>query len=136
MPIYEYRCASCGHQQEFLQKVSDAPLTTCTQCGKPSLSKLLSAPGFHLKGSGWYATDFKNSGSKPAAKPAQSGETKSGEAKSGEAKSGDAKSGDAKSGDAKSGDATSGGEAKGGSETKTGEKKAAPSSGAGGGSAV
>jgi len=67
MPIYEYRCASCGHQQEFLQKVSDAPHTTCPKCGKPSLSKLLSAAGFQLKGSGWYATDFKG-GSKPAAK--------------------------------------------------------------------
>ena len=64
MPIYEYRCASCGHQQEFLQKVSDAPLTTCTACGKPEFSKMLTAAGFQLKGSGWYATDFK---SKPAA---------------------------------------------------------------------
>jgi putative FmdB family regulatory protein len=68
MPIYEYRCQSCGHQQEFLQKVSDAPLTTCPQCKKPSLSKMLSAAGFQLKGSGWYATDFKGGGSKPAAK--------------------------------------------------------------------
>ena len=81
MPIYEYRCSSCGHQQEFLQKVSDAPLTTCTACGKPDFSKMLTAAGFQLKGSGWYATDFK---SKPAA--AKSGEAKSGEAKSGEAK--------------------------------------------------
>lgn len=71
MPIYEYRCASCGHQQEFLQKVSDAPLTTCTQCGKATFSKMLSAAGFQLKGSGWYATDFKNKGSKPAAKAAE-----------------------------------------------------------------
>ena len=72
MPIYEYRCSSCGHQQEFLQKVSDAPLTTCTACGKPDFSKMLTAAGFQLKGSGWYATDFK---SKPAA--AKSGEAKS-----------------------------------------------------------
>ena len=87
MPIYEYRCRSCGHQQEFLQKVSDAPLTTCPQCKQPSLSKLLSAAGFQLKGSGWYATDFKNSGSKPAAK--SGGDAKSsGDAKpSGESKS-------------------------------------------------
>lgn len=85
MPIYEYRCQSCGHQQEFLQKVSDAPLTTCPQCAKPSLSKLLSAAGFQLKGSGWYATDFKGSGSKPAAKSGEeskpAGETKSEEKK-------------------------------------------------------
>jgi putative FmdB family regulatory protein len=64
MPIYEYRCSSCGHQQEFLQKVSDAPLTMCTACGKATFSKMLTAAGFQLKGSGWYATDFK---SKPAA---------------------------------------------------------------------
>ena len=69
MPIYEYRCASCGHQQEFLQKVSDAPLTVCPQCGKATFSKMVTAAGFQLKGSGWYATDFKNSGSKSAAKP-------------------------------------------------------------------
>ena len=69
MPIYEYRCAACGHQQEFLQKVSDAPLTDCPKCGKPSLSKMLTAAGFQLKGSGWYATDFKNKGSAPAKSP-------------------------------------------------------------------
>ena len=66
MPIYEYRCAACGHQQEFLQKVSDAPMTVCTQCGKPAFEKMVTAAGFQLKGSGWYATDFKNSGSKPS----------------------------------------------------------------------
>jgi putative FmdB family regulatory protein len=68
MPIYEYRCASCGHQQESLQKVSDAPLTVCAACGKATLAKMLTAAGFQLKGSGWYATDFKNKGSAPAAK--------------------------------------------------------------------
>ena len=67
MPIYEYRCAACGHQQEFLQKVSDAPMTVCTQCGKTAFEKMVTAAGFQLKGSGWYATDFKNSGAKPAA---------------------------------------------------------------------
>jgi putative FmdB family regulatory protein len=73
MPIYEYRCESCGHQQEFLQKVSDPPLTTCPKCGKPAFSKMVTAAGFQLKGSGWYATDFKNSGSKAAAKPGDGG---------------------------------------------------------------
>ena len=68
MPIYEYRCARCGHQQEFLLKVSDAPLTVCTKCGAPEFSKMVTAAGFQLKGSGWYATDFRNSGAKPAAK--------------------------------------------------------------------
>jgi putative FmdB family regulatory protein len=72
MPIYEYRCESCGHQQEALQKVSDAPLKVCAKCGKPTLSKMVTAAGFQLKGSGWYATDFKNSGSKPAAKASDS----------------------------------------------------------------
>jgi putative FmdB family regulatory protein len=68
MPLYEYKCSSCGHQQEFLQKWSDAPLTVCTACGKETFAKMLSAAGFQLKGSGWYATDFKNSGKKPAGK--------------------------------------------------------------------
>lgn len=68
MPIYEYRCNSCGFQKEFLQKVSDQPLTTCPECNQETFTKLLSAAGFQLKGSGWYATDFKG-GSKPAAKP-------------------------------------------------------------------
>lgn len=66
MPIYEYRCTDCGFQDEFLQKVSEAPLTVCPSCGKASLRKLLSVAGFKLKGSGWYETDFRNSGAKPA----------------------------------------------------------------------
>ncbi|HUQ27377.1 MAG TPA: zinc ribbon domain-containing protein [Usitatibacter sp.] len=108
MPIYEYRCSSCGHQQEFLQKVSDAQLTTCTQCGKPTFSKMLSAAGFQLKGSGWYATDFKASGSKPAAKSGDDAKTSGNDSKK------------------------AGGEAKPAAETKSEDKKAAPSSGAGG----
>jgi putative FmdB family regulatory protein len=68
MPIYEYRCRDCGFQKEFLQRMSDAPLTDCPNCGKPALAKMVSAAGFKLKGTGWYATDFKGSGSKPAAK--------------------------------------------------------------------
>lgn len=68
MPIYEYRCESCGFQKDHLQKMSDAPLSTCPSCGKESYTKLLSAAGFQLKGSGWYATDFKGgSSTKPAA---------------------------------------------------------------------
>jgi len=70
MPIYEYRCNECGHKLESLQKLADAPLVTCPVCGRNALSKLVSAAGFQLKGSGWYATDFKGSGSKPAEKPA------------------------------------------------------------------
>jgi putative FmdB family regulatory protein len=68
MPIYEYRCSSCGFQKEYLRKISDPLLTDCPECGKQTFSKMLTAAGFHLKGSGWYATDFRNSGAKPAAK--------------------------------------------------------------------
>ncbi len=77
MPIYEYKCSSCGHQQEFLQKLSDAPLQRCTQCGKDTFSKMVTAAGFQLKGSGWYATDFKGGGGKPAAAASAPAETKS-----------------------------------------------------------
>jgi putative FmdB family regulatory protein len=70
MPIYEYRCTACGHELESLQKFSDPPLSVCPACETPSLTKLVSAAGFHLKGSGWYATDFKGSGKPAAGKPA------------------------------------------------------------------
>lgn len=59
MPIYEYRCQSCGHELDKLQKMSDPPLIDCPACGKPTLKKLISASGFRLSGSGWYETDFK-----------------------------------------------------------------------------
>ena len=67
MPIYEYRCSNCSHELEVLQKLSDPVLTACPDCHQEALVKLVSAAGFQLKGSGWYATDFRNSG-KPAAK--------------------------------------------------------------------
>jgi putative FmdB family regulatory protein len=70
MPIYEYRCGVCGHQDEHLQKVSDAPLSVCPACGKPEYRKQLSAAGFQLKGTGWYATDFKGGSKKSADKKA------------------------------------------------------------------
>ena len=76
MPIYEYRCAACGHQDEHLQKVSDKPLTKCPACGKPKYQKQLSAAGFQLKGTGWYATDFKGSAKKSADKKTEKSETK------------------------------------------------------------
>lgn len=59
MPIYEYECAECGHYLDALQKLNDAPLTDCPECGASALARLISAPGFRLKGSGWYETDFK-----------------------------------------------------------------------------
>ena len=63
MPIYEYECMACGYRHEAIQKMSDDPLDSCPSCGKDALRKLLSAPSFQLKGTGWYETDFK-SGSK------------------------------------------------------------------------
>lgn len=82
MPIYAYKCGSCGHAKDVLQKVSDAPLTDCPACGAPAFSKQITAAGFQLKGSGWYVTDFRggNSGgssSSASAKPAEgSGDAK------------------------------------------------------------
>jgi putative FmdB family regulatory protein len=70
MPIYEYRCRACGHQDEHLQKVSERPLSKCPACGKKTYKKQLTAAGFQLKGSGWYATDFKSTGKKPVEKKA------------------------------------------------------------------
>ncbi|MCL2075074.1 MAG: zinc ribbon domain-containing protein [Betaproteobacteria bacterium] len=74
MPIYEYCCASCGFQNEHLQKASDAPLTACPQCGKERYKRQLSVAGFQLKGSGWYATDFKNPAQPTAPPPCQGGD--------------------------------------------------------------
>ena len=66
MPIYAYKCESCGHRQDVLQKISDPVLSTCPACGASSFVKQLTAAGFQLKGSGWYATDFRG-GNKPPA---------------------------------------------------------------------
>ena len=72
MPIYAYKCSSCGHEKDVLQKISDAPLAECPACGAASFAKQLTAAGFQLKGSGWYATDFRNGSGKPDVKPAES----------------------------------------------------------------
>src|SRR6185312_15222569 len=103
MPIYEYRCASCGHELEALQKLSDAALSVCPACHKAELKKLVSAAGFQLKGSGWYVTDFRHSGSKPQAKGAA------------------AKSGNGGPSDASAADATNGAPA---TESKSSDGKA------------
>ena len=68
MPIYEYRCSACGHELEALQKLSEAPLAVCPSCGQSELRKQVSAAGFQLKGSGWYVTDFRNSGARKSGK--------------------------------------------------------------------
>ncbi len=68
MPIYEYECTACGHKEEFMQKVADAPLKKCPNCGKNKLFKQISASGFQLKGEGWYVTDFRDKKLKTKAK--------------------------------------------------------------------
>ena len=75
MPIYAYRCTECGFEKDVMRKVSDPLLTTCPECKTENFSKQLTAPGFQLKGSGWYATDFKGGGKKAeASPPCQTGE--------------------------------------------------------------
>src|SRR5215207_8817997 len=89
MPIYAYKCGSCGHAKDVLQKVSDAPLTVCPSCGASTFAKQITAAGFQLKGSGWYATDFRGGNSaapaadKAADKAADGAKTESGKTESG-----------------------------------------------------
>ena len=90
MPIYAYKCASCGHAKDVLQKISDLPLSVCPACGAASFAKQVTAAGFQLKGSGWYVTDFRDSNKKKDAKAAEAG----GGAASGEAVKGDGATGD------------------------------------------
>jgi putative FmdB family regulatory protein len=124
MPIYEYRCSACGHKLESLQKLADAPLVTCPSCGKPTLTKLVSAAGFQLKGSGWYATDFKGSGSKPVAKP----EDAASASKDGDSKAADMKT-EAKAETASEKKTEAKADSK--SETKAASTPAAPPTGSG-----
>ncbi|MFA5171653.1 MAG: FmdB family zinc ribbon protein [Sulfuriferula sp.] len=70
MAIYAYKCAACGFEQDVMQKMSDAELTTCPQCHKETFSKQITAAGFQLKGGGYYVTDFKNGSPKQEAAPA------------------------------------------------------------------
>lgn len=76
MPIYAYKCGSCGHAKDVLQKVSDAPLTTCPACGQDSFAKQITAAGFQLKGSGWYATDFRGGSTSAPATESKSADSK------------------------------------------------------------
>ena len=90
MPIYAYKCESCGHAKDVLQKMSDDPLTKCPSCGAPSFNKQLTAAGFQLKGSGWYATDFKGGSSGTAAPAAAADAVSSTPADAGASKPSDA----------------------------------------------
>jgi putative FmdB family regulatory protein len=82
MPIYEYRCRACHNQLEFIQKVTDAPLTDCPKCGKKNLEKVVSSTSFRLKGGGWYETDFKNKSSQGKKETSDTTPGSSSEAKS------------------------------------------------------
>jgi len=115
MPIYEYRCSDCGYQNDYLQKISDPLLSDCPECGKSTFVKQVTAAGFQLKGTGWYATDFKNNGtSKPA--PAKS-ESKGGADGGSASSDSSSKSGDSGS---KSGE-SSGTSSDSGSGSKSGD---------------
>ena len=83
MPLYEYECDACGHRFEVIQKFSDAPIDKCPACGS-TVHKLQSAPAFHLKGTGWYATDYAKSGSTGESKGAKDGKKSEGASGSGE----------------------------------------------------
>ena len=89
MPIYAYKCGSCGHAKDVLQKISDAPLTVCPACGAEAFSKQVTAAGFQLKGSGWYVTDFRG-GSGGSSAPATEAKSESKTESSASASGGDA----------------------------------------------
>lgn len=120
MPIYEYACQSCEHSFDVLQKMNEAPLLDCPECGKPRLKKLLSAPNFRLKGGGWYETDFKKDNQRNLAgdRSDTSKEGKKEAAKEGKAESKNEGKTDKKSTDAGQATAKK-------SETKSGQKKGA-----------
>lgn len=125
MPIYEYRCKSCGHELEKLQRMSDDPLVDCPACGEGALTKLISPVGFRLKGSGWYETDFKRDNRRNVA---ESGAETKGETKSGD---GASSSGEAAG---KTGGKDNGGGSKGSTGASTGAGSGGASKPAGGGS--
>jgi putative FmdB family regulatory protein len=117
MPFYEYECQACKFYTEVMQKISDAPLTRCPSCGKRRLKKLLSAPVFRLKGSGWYETDFKSDKegkrnlvgadkeeAKAESKPELKPEAKEGKPEAKDAKAADTKAADTKAADTKAAD--------------------------------
>ena len=91
MPIYEYQCQACGKQLEALQKINDAPLQDCPDCGEPSLKKKVSAAAFRLKGGGWYETDFKTGNKKNLASGSDSAGSSGGSDKSSAPSSGPSK---------------------------------------------
>ncbi|MDH4401990.1 MAG: zinc ribbon domain-containing protein [Burkholderiaceae bacterium] len=135
MPIYAYKCSACGHAEDKLQKISDAPLTVCPQCGQSTYSKQVTAAGFQLKGSGWYVTDFRSNGSggaktSEAAVPVAGSEAAAGGSA---ASGGDAKAGSSDASGSQSGASSdsSGSKPASGSSNSTSNSNAASSSGSG-----
>jgi putative FmdB family regulatory protein len=122
MPIYAYKCSSCGHSRDVLQKLSDAPLTSCPECHAETFSKQLTAAGFQLRGSGWYATDFKNGSGRPSGASDAKAAESDGAARKGKSE---------EKGEAKS-EAKSEGKSEGKSEAKSAEAPATGSCGNGG----
>jgi putative FmdB family regulatory protein len=141
MPIYAYRCASCGHAKDVLQKLSDPPLTVCPSCGAPAFAKQVTAAGFQLKGSGWYATDFKSSNGAKRPETGEDSKTDAGKIEAGKSEPGKSETGKSaeSSAPAKSGDSGAAGKssdsassaASGGSSPASGSgvPKAPPGSG-------
>ncbi|WP_394782299.1 FmdB family zinc ribbon protein [Undibacterium sp.] len=124
MPIYAYRCEECGFAKDVLQKMSDAPLSDCPNCGKPSFKKQVTAAGFQLKGSGWYVTDFRggNNGaagtSAPAVGSGASGGSEGSDSASSSKDSSGASSSAGSAGSSGTSDSAGSGSTSGGNDTK------------------
>ena len=118
MPIYEYECAGCGAHHEFIQKFSEGPKRKCPSCGKLRLKKQISAAAFHLKGDGWYVTDFRDKGKGKGKADSAEGagdskpDAKTSDSKPSDSKSSDSKASDSKASDSKASDSKAGGRAK------------------------
>ena len=123
MPIYEYECAACGAKHDFIQKFSDGPKRKCPSCGKLRLKKQISAAAFHLKGDGWYVTDFRDKGKGTDKGKADSAES-AGDSKP-DAKPSDSKSSDSKSSDSRTPDSKTDSKAKTGGGGSGGSSRAA-----------
>ena len=129
MPIYEYECAGCGARHEFIQKFSEGPKRKCPSCGKLRLKKQISAAAFHLKGDGWYVTDFRDKGKGKADSAESAGDSKpdakTSDSTPSDSKSSDSKASDSKDSDSKASDSKAGGRAKTGGGRSGGSSRAA-----------
>ena len=126
MPIYEYRCLDCSHQFELMQKFSDPPAETCPTCSG-TVQKLISRSAFHLKGSGWYVTDYGRNGSADGKAAGKDGSTESSDTKGSDTKGSDTKSSDTKSSDTTSKSASTESSSSGSSSTESAKSSTASS---------